>query len=131
MKEKDKNVVVDEDLKGYIYNLDKLEESNDTVGENNLANRMFRIIKVITDKERKSIAEESELLMDAVTQIRKFLYDEEIKEMKNLQAKWKHEAQKEGFAEGIKSEKKFKLSIDEISEVTGLSKQEIQKFDSV
>ena len=69
LKEKDKNVVVDEDLKGYIYNLDKLEESNDTVGENNLANRMFRIIKVITDKERKSIAEESELLMDAVTQI--------------------------------------------------------------
>ena len=48
--------------------------------------------------------------MDVVTQIRKFLYDEETKEMKNIQDKWKREAKKEGFAEGM--EKGIKDGID-------------------
>ena len=39
--------------------------------------------------------------MDVVTQIRKFLYDEETKEMKNIQDKWKYEARKEGRTEGL------------------------------
>ena len=39
--------------------------------------------------------------MDVVTQIRKFLYDEETKEMKNIQDKWKREARKEGVASGM------------------------------
>ena len=113
------------------------------MGESNLLNKIFKIIKATTDEERKSIAEGSEFLMDVVTQIRKFLYDEETKEMKNIQDKWKREARKEGLAsgmaqgmaQGIKSEKTLiaqkligKLSIDEISKVTGLSKQEIQKL---
>lgn len=38
---------------------------------------------------------------------------------------------KKDLLKELKVKKKFKLSIDEISEVTGLSKQEIQKFDSV
>ena len=101
LKEKEKNFIVVEDLKGYIYNLDKLDEVTYNVGESNLLNRIFKIIKATTDEERKSIAEGSEILMDIVTQIRKFLYDEETKEMKNIQDKWKREAQKEGFAEGI------------------------------
>ena len=101
LKEKEKNIIVAHDLKGYIYNLHKLEESNYNVGENNLLNKIFKIIKATTDEERKSIAEGSEFLMDVVTQIRKFLYDEETKEMKNLQDKWKREAEKEGYAEGM------------------------------
>ena len=109
-------------------------------GESDLLNKIFKIIKATTDEERKSIAEGSEFLMDIVTQIRKFLYDEETKEMKNIQDKWKREARKEGLAsgmaQGIKSEKTLiaqkligKLSIDEISKATGLSKQEIQKLN--
>ena len=109
LKEKEKNVIVAHDLKGYIYNLDKLDEVNYSVGESNLLNRIFKFIKATTDEERKSIAEGSEFLMDVVTQIRKFLYDEETKEMKNIQDKWKREAKKEGLAsgmaQGIKSEK--------------------------
>ena len=139
LKEKEKNVIVAHDLKGYIYNLDKLDEVNYNVGESDLLNKIFKIIKATTDEERKSIAEGSEFLMDVVTQIRKFLYDEETKEMKNIQDKWKREARKEGLAsgmaQGIKSEKTLiaqkligKLSIDEISKGTGLSKQEIQKL---
>ena len=109
LKEKEKNVIVAHDLKGYIYNLDKLDEVNYHVGESDLLNEIFKIIKATTDEERKSIAEGSEFLMDVVTQIRKFLYDEETKEMKNIQDKWKREAKKEGLAsgmaQGIKSEK--------------------------
>ena len=148
LKEKEKNIIVAHDLKGYIYNLDKLDEVNYNVGESDLLNKIFKIIKATTDEERKSIAEGSEFLMDVVTQIRKFLYDEETKEMKNIQDKWKREARKEGLAsgmaqgiaqgmaQGIKSEKTLiaqkligKLSIDEISKATGLSKQEIQKLN--
>ena len=101
LKEKEKNVIVAEDLKGYIYNLDKLDEVTYNVGESNLLNRIFKIIKATTDEERMSIAEGSEILMDIVTQIRKFLYDEETKEMKNIQDKWKYEARKEGRTEGL------------------------------
>ena len=101
LKEKEKNVIVAHDLKGYIYNLDKLDEVNYNVGESNLLNKIFKIIKATTDEERKSIAEGSEFLMDVVTQIRKFLYDEETKEMKNIQDKWKREARKEGLANGM------------------------------
>ena len=101
LKEKEKNVIVAEDLKGYIYNLDKLDEVTYNVGESNLLNRIFKIIKATTDEERESIAEGSEILMDIVTQIRKFLYDEETKEMKNIQDKWKYEARKEGRTEGL------------------------------
>ena len=101
LKEKEKNIIVAEDLKGYIYNLDKLDEVNYNVGESNLLNRIFKIIKATTDEERESIAEGSEILMDIVTQIRKFLYDEETKEMKNIQDKWKYEARKEGRTEGL------------------------------
>ena len=101
LKEKEKNIIVAEDLKGYIYNLDKLDEVTYNVGESNLLNRIFKIIKATTDEERESIAEGSEILMDIVTQIRKFLYDEETKEMKNIQDKWKYEARKEGRTEGL------------------------------
>ena len=101
LKEKEKNIIVAEDLKGYIYNLDKLDEVTYNVGESNLLNRIFKIIKATTDEERASIAEGSEILMDIVTQIRKFLYDEETKEMKNIQDKWKYEARKEGRTEGL------------------------------
>ena len=69
--------------------------------ESDLLNEIFKIIKATTDEERKSIAEGSEFLMDVVTQIRKFLYDEETKEMKNIQDKWKREARKEGLASGM------------------------------
>ena len=71
------------------------------MGESNLLNRIFKIIKATTDEERMTIAEGSEILMDVVTQIRKFLYDEETKEMKNIQDKWKYEARKEGRTEGL------------------------------
>ena len=110
LKENEKNIVVANDLKGTIYNLDKLEEQNYNVGENNLLEGMLRLIKAETDEERKDIAEGSEFLMDVVTQIRKFLYDEETREMKNLQDKWKREAEREGFAEG--HEKGFKQGIE-------------------
>ena len=128
LKEKEKNIIVAHDLKGYIYNLDKLEESNYNVGENNLLNKIFKIIKATTDEERKSIAEGSEFLMDVVTQIRKFLYDEETKEMKNLQDKWKREAEKEGYAEGMEKgmEKGIEKGIEQ-----GIEKNQIMTIKNM
>ena len=140
--------IVAHDLKGYIYNLDKLEESNYNVGENNLLNKIFKIIKATTDEERKSIAEGSEFLMDVVTQIRKFLYDEETKEMKNLQDKWKREAEKEGYAEGmekgieqgiekgieknqimtIKNMQKLNFNLESMQKITNLDKNTIENI---
>ena len=144
LKEKEKNIIVAHDLKGYIYNLDKLEESNYNVGESNLLNKIFKIIKATTDEERKSIAEGSEFLMDVVTQIRKFLYDEETKEMKNLQDKWKREAEKEGYAEGmekgmekgieknqimtIKNMQKLNFNLESMQKITNLDKNTIENI---
>ncbi len=101
LKENEKNIVVSEDLKGTIYNLDKLNKQNYNVGENNLLEKMLGLIKAKTDEERESIAKGSELLMDVVTQIKKFLYDEETKEMKNFPDKWKREGIKQGVEQGI------------------------------
>ena len=141
LKEKEKNFIVAEDLKGYIYNLDKLDEVTYNVGESNLLNRIFKIIKATTDEERKSIAEGSEFLMDVVTQIRKFLYDEETKEMKNIQDKWKYEARKEGRTEGLaEGIEQGQLNIiynmiqehekpEKIAKYTGYSIDQIQKLE--
>ena len=138
LKENSKNQIVAHDLKGTIYNLDKLEERKYNVGNNNLLERLLLLIKASTDEERRSIAEGSEMLMDVVTQIRKFLYDEETKEMKNIQDKWKEEARDEGLKEGREQTKidlavKLigKLSLDEIAQVTGLSKDLIAEKASL
>ena len=86
--------------------------------------------------------------MDVVTQIRKFLYDEETKEMKNLQDKWKREAEKEGYAEGmekgieqgieqgieknqimtIKNMQKLNFNLESMQKITNLDKNTIENI---
>ena len=136
LKENNYNQIVAHDLKGTIYNLDKLEERKYNVGNNNLLERLLLLIKASTDEERRSIAEGSEMLMDVVTQIRKFLYDEETKEMKNIQDKWKEEARDEGLKEGREEERKSLAkhmlknheNVAKISEYTGYSISKIQQI---
>ena len=127
----DTNQVVAHDIKGYIYNLDKLEVNSYTVGESNLLEKIFLIIKATTHEEREQIAEGSEILMDMVNTIKKFINDEEIKEMKSFQNKWLDEGCNIGKQnEKISVAKKLlnKLSLDDIVEVTGLTKDEIESL---
>lgn len=131
----DTNEIVAHDIKGYIYNLDKLEVNSYTVGESNLLEKIFLIIKATTHEEREQIAEGSEILMDMVNTIKKFINDEEIKEMKSFQNKWLDEGRAEGFDDGKQEEKISvakkllnKLSLDDIVEVTGLTKSEIESL---
>ena len=123
----DTNEIVAHDIKGYIYNLDKLEVNSYTVGESNLLEKIFLIIKATTHEEREQIAEGSEILMDMVNTIKKFINDEEIKEMKSFQNKWLDDGKQE---EKISVAKKLlnKLSLDDIVEVTGLTKDEIESL---
>ena len=136
LKENERNIVVSNDLKGTIYNLDKLEEQNYNVGENNLLKRILWLIKAETDEERNSIAKGSEFLMDVVSQIKKFLYDEETREMKNFPDKWRHEGIKLGIEQGI-SQKQMEITkkmletnepLEKISSYTGYSVQEIKQI---
>lgn len=127
----DTNEIVAHDIKGYIYNLDKLEVNSYTVGESNLLEKIFLIIKATTHEEREQIAEGSEILMDMVNTIKKFINDEEIKEMKSFQNKWLDEGCSIGKQnEKISVAKKLlnKLSLDDIVEVTGLTKSEIESL---
>ena len=105
------------------------------MGESNLLEKIFLIIKTTTHKEREQIAEGSEILMDMVNTIKKFINDEEIKEMKSFQSKWLDEGRAEGFDDGKQEEKISvakkllnKLSLDDIVEVTGLTKSEIESL---
>ncbi len=128
LKENERNIVVSNDLKGTIYNLDKLEEQNYNVGENNLLKRILWLIKAETDEERESIAKGSEFLMDVVSQIKKFLYDEETKEMKNFPDKWRHEGIKHEKMEITKKMLETNEPLEKISNYTGYSVQEIKQI---
>ena len=104
------------------------------MGESNLLEKIFLIIKATTHEEREQIAEGSEILMDMVNTIKKFINDEEIKEMKSFQSKWLDEGRAEGFDDGKQEEKisiaktmlKAGEKIEKIISYTGLTKQEIE-----
>lgn len=144
LKEKEKNYIVDQDLKGFIYNLDKIKSDRYNVGESNLLERMLLLIKAPSFEIQEKIAEGSEILMDLVKEIRKLIYDEETRELKNMRDKWRDEdrkeAREEGLKEGIeqgieqnqlniiKNMQKLNFDLESMQKVTGLNKKEINKI---
>lgn len=96
------------------------------MGESNLLEKIFLIIKATTHEEREQIAEGSEILMDMVNTIKKFINDEEIKEMKSFQNKWLDEGRCIGQISIAKVMLKAGEKIEKIISYTGLSKQEIE-----
>ena len=149
LKEKEENYIVDQDLKGFIYNLDKIKSDGYNVGESNLLERMLLLIKAPSFEIQEKIAEGSEILMDLVKEIRKLIYDEDTRKMKNMQDKWREEARKEAreeaMAEGLKEgieqgieQKELNVitnmlenneSISKIAQYTGASIQKIMKIE--
>ena len=146
---KEENYIVDQDLKGFIYNLDKIKSDGYNVGESNLLEKMLLLIKAPSFEIQEKIAEGSEILMDLVKEIRKLIYDEDTRKMKNMQDKWREEARKEAreeaMAEGLKEgieqgieQKELNVitnmlenneSISKIAQYTGASIQKIMKIE--
>ena len=132
LKEKEKNYIVDQDLKGFIYNLDKIKSDRYNVGESNLLERMLLLIKAPSFEIQEKIAEGSEILMDLVKEIRKLIYDEETRELKNMRDKWRDEDRKEAIEQNqlniIKNMLENNESIPKIAQYTGASTQKIEKI---
>ena len=137
---KEENYIVDQDLKGFIYNLDKIKSDGYNVGESNLLEKMLLLIKAPSFEIQEKIAEGSELLMDLVKEIRKLIYDEDTRKMKNMQDKWRDEYKKEGIEQGISQgieQKELNVitnmlenneSISKIAKYTGSSIQKIEEI---
>ena len=142
---KEENYIVDQDLKGFIYNLDKIKSDGYNVGESNLLEKMLLLIKAPSFEIQEKIAEGSEILMDLVKEIRKLIYDEDTRQMKNMQDKWREEAREEAMAEGLKEgieqgieQKELNVitnmlenneSISKIAQYTGASIEKIMKIE--
>ena len=67
---KEENYIVDQDLKGFIYNLDKIKSDGYNVGESNLLERMLLLIKAPSFEIQEKIAEGSEILIKLVKEIK-------------------------------------------------------------
>ena len=109
---------------------------------------MLLLIKAPSFEIQEKIAEGSEILMDLVKEIRKLIYDEDTRKMKNMQDKWREEARKEAreeaMAEGLKEgieqgieQKELNVitnmlenneSISKIAKYTGSSIQKIEEI---
>ena len=115
--------------------IDKVRELG--YNENDLI-KWLRFIAAKDYEERKVIAEGDELLMEFNEWINKYVNDEETKE---LLAKWSdYIAENKGYEEGIedgRKEEKIQIakkmlkkgnSIEDICDITGLSKEEIEEL---
>ena len=101
---------------------------------------MLLLIKAPSFEIQQKIAEGSELLMDLVKEIRKLIYDEDTRKMKNMQDKWRDEYKKEGIEQGISQgieQKELNVitnmlenneSISKIAKYTGSSIQKIEEI---
>ena len=132
LKEKEENYIVDQDLKGFIYNLDKIKSDGYNVGESNLLERMLLLIKAPSFEIQEKIAEGSEILMDLVKEIRKLIYDEDTRKMKNMQDKWRDEFIEQGIEQKelnvITNMLENNESISKIAKYTGSSIQKIEEI---
>ena len=97
---------------------------------------MLLLIKAPSFEIQEKIAEGSEILMDLVKEIRKLIYDEDTRKMKNMQDKWRDEYKKEGIEQGIEQKELNVItnmlenneSISKISKYTGSSIQKIEEI---
>ena len=97
---------------------------------------MLLLIKAPSFEIQEKIAEGSEILMDLVKEIRKLIYDEDTRKMKNMQDKWRDEYKKEGIEQGIEQKELNVItnmlenneSISKIAKYTGSSIQKIEEI---
>ena len=136
--------ILSEDVEGYIYRLDKIEN---VAYDDNRKEKLLKLMKMIyakSNEERLEIAEGSEILMDLAQVMKEFVNNESVLKFKSLVGKHEEIARRNGRREGIQEGKReeriarsieiaknllnLNIDISTIMKSTGLSRQEILKL---
>lgn len=110
-KEKWQNTIIAEDIEGTIFNLDKLKANCYDVGISDRLDKIFTMMKTENIAELTKIVKGDKELMKLKDRIRKFIYEDDLRQFKNIQDKWKEEAFDYGMNKGLRQGRRKGLAI--------------------
>ncbi len=129
-----------EDIEFYILRLDKVKKIPYNEGESNKLILHLKLMGARSHKERKQIGRNDEILMTIAEHMVNFMNDRETNQIYSIENKLRNLGKEEGLEEGKKEGKElYKKEIvtnmlqnhytsEEIMNITGLSKEELEKI---